>query len=128
MAESQHSRVCQRTRDQEAGTEGRVDEKGIRGQDPPNRKLVHSLTKKPPRKGRQSLRRLAEREGVRLRPAIEELNLELAIDNRIRLADQLVQPLLENGAVTAFIDVNATCRTWWPTVNSYSKAHSTVPS
>ena len=28
-------------------------------------------------------------------PAIEELDLELSIDDRLRLADQLIQPLFE---------------------------------
>ena len=38
---------------------------------------------------------LAEREGQRLHASIEELDLELSIDDRLRLADQLIQLLFE---------------------------------
>ena len=53
----------------------------------------------------------AEREGQRLHASIEELDLELSIDDRLRLADQLIQPLFDNGAVAALVHVETASRT-----------------
>ena len=53
----------------------------------------------------------AEREGERLHASIEELDLELSIDDRLRLADQLIQPLFDNGAVAALVHVETVSRT-----------------
>ena len=49
----------------------------------------------------------AEREGERLHASIEELDLELAIDDRLRLSDQLIQPLFDDRAVAALVHVDA---------------------
>jgi hypothetical protein len=61
--------------------------------------------------GRSSL---AEREGVGFYAPIEKLNLKLAVDDRLGLPNQLTQPLIENRAVAALVDVNATRRTGSP--------------
>ncbi len=52
-------------------------------------------------------RRQPERERVHLYAAIDELNLELPINNRLWLADRLVQALAENRAIPTVVDVNA---------------------
>jgi hypothetical protein len=49
----------------------------------------------------------AEREGERLDGRIKKFDLELSIGDRLRLADQLIQPLLDNGAVAAGIYIGA---------------------
>ena len=47
----------------------------------------------------------AERERERLHAGIEELDLELSIDDRLRLSDQLIQPLFDHRAVAALVHV-----------------------
>ena len=48
---------------------------------------------------------LAERERERLHASIEELDLEVPIDDRLRLSDQLIQPLFDDRAVAGGIHV-----------------------
>ena len=40
-------------------------------------------------------------------PGIEKLDLELSISNRLRLSDQLIQPLFGNRAVALVVNVNS---------------------
>ena len=65
----------------------------------------------------------AERERERLHAGIEELDLELPIDDRVRLSDQLIQPLLDHRAVAAFVNVQAVSRTRRPPVNRHAETY-----
>jgi hypothetical protein len=49
----------------------------------------------------------AEREREHLGAGIEELELELAIADRSRLTDEVVEPWLGDGPVALFVDVSA---------------------
>src|SRR5256885_15959587 len=52
-------------------------------------------------------RGLAERERKSLHAGIEKLDLEPSIGDRLRLSDQLIQPLLGNRAVALFVDIDS---------------------
>ena len=65
----------------------------------------------------------AEREGERLHASIEELDLELSIDDRLRLSDQLIQPLFDHRAVAAVVHVEAVSRTRRLPVNRHAETH-----
>jgi hypothetical protein len=59
--------------------------------------------------------RLAEGEGESLDARVER-DFERPIEDRLRLADQLIQPLLDDRAVAVFVDVQAAGRSRWPSV------------
>src|SRR5262249_6917335 len=59
----------------------------------------------------------AERKGERLDAGGKELDLEPPIDDRHRLADQLIQPRLDHRAVAALVHVEAVSRARRPAVN-----------
>ena len=49
----------------------------------------------------------AERESERFHAGIEKLDLELSIDDRSRLSNQLIQPLLRDRAITSLVYVTS---------------------
>src|SRR4051794_22726478 len=53
----------------------------------------------------------AERERERLHTGIEELDLELSIDDRSRLSNQLIQALLDDRSVALVVHVSSIART-----------------
>jgi hypothetical protein len=53
---------------------------------------------------------LAEREGERLHTGIEKLDFELAIGDWPRLSNQLIQPMLADGAGTSIVYVASMIR------------------
>ena len=70
----------------------------------------------------------AEREGERLRTLIKELDLEPSIDDRLRLSNQLIQPLLDNRAVAAIVHVATVSRTRRLPVNRHAETYGdTLP-
>ena len=60
--------------------------------------------------GRLPLGSLAKREGESLHARIEELDLELSIDDRLWLPNQLIQPRIDHRAVAAVVHVEAVRR------------------
>src|SRR5437588_9770754 len=67
--------------------------------------------------------RLAERERERLHARIEKLDLELAISNVPRLADQLIQPLLDNRAVALVVNITSVSSARSLSIDEHAKAH-----
>ena len=65
----------------------------------------------------------AEREGERRHAGIEEFDLELSIDDRLRLSDQLIQPLVDNRAVAALVHVAAMSSTRRLPVNRHAETY-----
>jgi hypothetical protein len=65
----------------------------------------------------------AERESKSLNARTEKLDLELAIDDGLRLSDQLVQPLFGNCAIALLVNVNSVSRAWRLSINQYAKSH-----
>ena len=65
----------------------------------------------------------AEGERESLHARIEKLDLELTISNRLRLPDQLIQPLVGHRAVTLLVNVNAISRARGPSIEEHAKAH-----
>ena len=65
----------------------------------------------------------AERERKGLHARIEKLDLELSIDDRIRLSYQLVQPRFGYGAVTLILDINSVGGARRLSVDEHTKSH-----
>src|SRR5262245_64303901 len=65
----------------------------------------------------------AEREGKDLHTRTEKLDLELAVDNGLRLPDQLVQALFRHNAVALLVDVAAARRARLLSVDQHAKSH-----
>ena len=72
---------------------------------------------------RSRLLQSAEREGERRHASIEELDLELSIDDRLRLSDQLIQPRFDHRAGAAVVHVEAVSRTRRLPVNRHAETH-----
>ena len=54
----------------------------------------------------------AKREGKRLDTRTEELDRERSIDDRVRLSNQLIQPLFDNRPVASFVDIHTARPAW----------------
>src|SRR5437899_12164277 len=65
----------------------------------------------------------AERERKSLHARIEELDLELSVNDGVRLSDQLIQPLFANRAVASVVDVDSVSRARWLSVDEHAKSH-----
>src|SRR5918992_3156766 len=65
----------------------------------------------------------AERERERLDPRVQELDLELPIDDRPGLTDQLVHPLRGNRTIPLLVDVESVRRVRRPAVDAHAKPH-----
>ena len=65
----------------------------------------------------------AERERERLHAGIEELDLELPIDDRLRLPDQLIQTRFDHRAVAAVVHVEAVSRTGRLSVDRHAETY-----
>ena len=63
----------------------------------------------------------AERE--RLDSSIDEVDRECSLDNRLRLADQLVEPLFAYRPVAALVDVETVSGPGWPAVHRHAERH-----
>ena len=87
--------------------------------------LVHDLERLHWRTSIVNARRdgSAEREGKDLHARTEKLDLELAIDDGLRLPDQLVQTLLGDGAVALFVNVNSVSRARRLSIDQHAKSH-----
>src|SRR5438046_2979993 len=68
-------------------------------------------------------RESAERESKSLHAGIEKLDLEPSISNRLRLSDQLIQPLLGNRAVALFVDIDSVRGTRRLPIDEHAKSH-----
>src|SRR5215467_13570448 len=68
-------------------------------------------------------RGLAEGEAVGLGAWIEEGDLAGAVSDGAGLADELVNPLLHEGAVAGDVDVRPVALAWWLTVEQDAKLH-----
>ena len=66
---------------------------------------------------------LTERERKSLHARIEKLDLELAINDRLWLADQLIEPLFANRAVALGVNVNSVRRARRLSIDEHAKAH-----
>ena len=64
-----------------------------------------------------------ERERERFDASIEKLDLELAVVNRPRLPNQLIQPLLGHPAITVVVDISAMCRARRLLIDEHAEAH-----
>ena len=64
-----------------------------------------------------------KRERTRLDPGVEELNLERSIGDGSRLSDQLIQPLFDDAAVAALVNVEAVSRARRLPVDRHVKAY-----
>ena len=60
---------------------------------------------------------LAEREGERLHTGIEKLDFELAIGDRSRLSNQLIQAVLGDSTFALVVDVASMVRTRRPSID-----------
>jgi hypothetical protein len=58
-----------------------------------------------------------DRERECLYSGINELDLEVSVDDWLRLADQLIQPLLNHAPVSAGVHIEAPSLTWRLTVD-----------
>ena len=65
--------------------------------------------------------RSAERKRKSLHARIEKLNFEQSIRDRLRLSDQLVQPLLDNVADAVIVDVDAVSSTRRLSIDQHAK-------
>src|SRR5947208_1333286 len=70
----------------------------------------------------------AERERERLHTGIEELDLELAIGDRSRLSNQLIQALLGDRAVALVVYVSSMARARRPSIDQHSKRNGSSAS
>src|SRR3954447_14695093 len=70
----------------------------------------------------------SEGEHERLDAGVEELDLEPPVPDRRRLADELVDPLVVGGAVTALVDVDAMGAARGLPVEAYPEAHRRAPN
>src|SRR5947209_4844207 len=68
-------------------------------------------------------RESAEREHKSLHARIEKLDLELPISNVPRLADQLIQPWLDNRAVALVVNVTSVSSARSLSIDAHAKAH-----
>src|SRR5262245_25905835 len=68
----------------------------------------------------------AECERKNLHARTEKLNFELSISDRLRLSDQLVQPLLGNPAVTLLVNVSSVRRIWRLPIDPHTKSHGST--
>src|SRR5712691_3030992 len=64
---------------------------------------------------------LPERERKRLGASFEEFDLELSIADGLRLSDQLIHPLLRQGAVTALVHIGAVGSSWRAPIDEHTK-------
>jgi len=55
--------------------------------------------------------------------SIEELDLELSIEDRLRLSNQLIQPRFHHRSVAAVVHIEAVRRTWRLSGNRYAETH-----
>jgi hypothetical protein len=67
---------------------------------------------------------LAKREVKSFDTRIEKLNLKLAIDDGLRLTNQLVEPLLRNCAIALTVNVDPVRSAGRLSIDRYSEAHS----
>src|SRR5215217_3950441 len=65
----------------------------------------------------------AERKRISLHPRIEKLDLELSINNGLRLSDQLIQPLFGNRAVALVVNVAPVSSARRPSIDEHAKSH-----
>src|SRR5690349_831503 len=66
---------------------------------------------------------LAKRERIGLDAWIEKLDLEQSISDRLRLSDQLVQPLFIHSAVALVVNVDAMRCARRLSINAQAKSH-----
>jgi len=71
----------------------------------------------------QGTMRSTEREREHFHARIEKLDLELSINDWLRLSDQLVQPLFGNRAVALLVNVNSVSSGGRLPINEHTKAH-----
>src|SRR5215471_14764757 len=67
-------------------------------------------------------------ERERLHTGVQEFNLKQPIDDRLRLPDQLIQALFDDGAIALVADIAALPGPGRLTVNRDAKTHGTVRS
>jgi hypothetical protein len=67
-----------------------------------------------------------ESECESLHARVKELDLELAISDRLRLPDQLIQTLLGRGAVPLVVHVESVCVAWRLAIDEDAKAHGSA--
>jgi len=72
----------------------------------------------------QHLAELTKREVKSFDTRIEKLNLKLAIDDGLRLTNQLVEPLLRNCAIALTVNVDPVRSAGRLSIDRYSEAHS----
>jgi hypothetical protein len=65
----------------------------------------------------------AERERERLNAGIDEVDRECSIDNRLWLADQLVEALFAYRTVAPLVDVETVSGAWWLPVDGHAERH-----
>ena len=66
---------------------------------------------------------LAERERKSLHAGVGEFDLELAISDRLRLPDQLIQPRFYHRAAALVVDVNSVSRRGRLSIDEHAKLH-----
>ena len=74
-----------------------------------------------PAEGSPSCRRSAEGEAIRLDTGVEELDLEGALADRVRLADELVRALLGHRAVAVGVNVGSVSGVGWSAVQAHAE-------
>jgi|SRR6185369_8810969 hypothetical protein len=67
-----------------------------------------------------------ERECKSLHARIEKLDLELPINDGLRLPDQLIRSLLGNRALAQGIDVDSVSGAWRFSIDEHAKAHGSA--
>src|SRR6266545_7499026 len=66
---------------------------------------------------------LAEGERIGLHAPIEKLDLEQSISDRLRLSDQLMQPLFGHRAVALLVNVKSVSSAWRLSIDEHAKPH-----
>ena len=73
-------------------------------------------------------RQLAEREGIRLYPCIQKLDLECSIDDWLGLSNQLMEPLIDDRSITALVHIHSVRGARWLPIDRHAKANGTFSS
>jgi hypothetical protein len=69
---------------------------------------------------------LTKREVIGFDPRIEKLNLELTIDNGLRLTDQLVEPMFHNFAFALAVNVDPVRNARRLSINRHAETHGSA--
>ena len=66
----------------------------------------------------------AKSEGERLHTNIKELDLELSIDDRRSLSDELIEARFPDDTIAAAVHIDAVCSLWRTPVDRHAKAYA----